>query len=279
MGRTSAGVLMLALAVAAFAVLTALGRPPRTGEATRADPPVPPAVGSCGSMSSGELLLVECGRLHTVEVVGTWRPPDPAPAPSFGACSGQARRYVGMPPANDPASHPKGRWSLPMRYRPMLAWGPGPLVLPAWSWQVCLVVATGPAPWSGYRDSIRDLAADGTGPAAMRLCYLEPGQPLTVVSCARTHAGEIVGVLPTDAASAVDPVSRGDWDRSCSAAAAAFTGSPDPTFGGGLSVSVLPRSGQSFSGPLSADIGVYYTVDGGPMWLVCAVEGCWVTEA
>lgn len=271
MGRTSAGVCLLALVVIVLAATSALFGTGLPGSARRTPPPEPPPVGSCGRVVDGDLALMSCDRPHTVEVADGWRADDSVQPPGFTDCARQARSYVGAPPASDVAAFPINRWSLPLRYRSVPLPGPGVAGVAGWSWQACLVVPIGPDPATGYRGSVRGLGAGDARPRVDRLCYPDPGRPLRLVDCAEPHGGEIVAVRPTPATPAIEPT-RSAAELSCRRAAASFTGASDPSYAGALVVSVLPAAGQAFPGPLSADIGVYYTADGGPSWLVCALE-------
>ena len=255
-------------------VMNAVLAPPRRGEAVRAVAPAAPEIGACGVLQGSELQLLDCAQIHTVEVALRWSAADPSagPALSFAQCAAAVREYAGTPPAQDEDAHQANAWTVPLRYRQVIATGPDGGNLRGWSWQACLVAPTGPAPFSGYDGSIRHLPAAGAASSTLRVCYAEPAKAATVVPCTTAHIGEIIGTQPVSASSAEPDASPGGTLlQSCGTAAELATGAEDPTFDNRLRVVILSDLGGQATAPFSADIGVYYTAQG-LSWLVCAVE-------
>ncbi len=255
------------LAVLVIAGMSAVVRPPATGVAKRAIVPTPPAAGAWGNLPGSVLVISDCADSHVVEVAYSWQAGSPAAhRPSFSSCRDTVRSYVGLPPAWESATHESGRWSLPLRYRPIVVSGPGGSTVEDWSWQACLVAPLGPAPFQGYRGQVR--ATPSTGPAspALRICYLDPRVVRVIVPCTAPHLGEVIASQPiADAGvSGQDPTSMlirraAGATESCAVQARWVTGAVDPTFGGELRVVVL--SDETTKAPFGADIGVYYTAD------------------
>lgn len=307
MDRRIGATVIWGLAAIVFSVMTAIVSPPLHGTPVRAQPPQPPAVGACGKLLDTGLTVVPCSAAHTVEVAHTVGAGDPSMTYRF--CAERARKYVGSPASGDDDAYPEGEWSLPLRYSPRLAAGPGTGGYPGWSWLACLVGPIGPAPWTGYLGSVRHL--DGPSrPVALRPCFTRSDENLAVVPCTEPHRGEIVGVQvvttkpPPDTADgelsgggfgdsgggfldaglagglgagepADDVAVQADIARratSCRLEAAAFTGASDPTYDGQLRVLVLPGPGSPLRGPLSADTGAYYGSDVTRTWLLCTIE-------
>ena len=264
--------LTLTAAVLAILVMSSLLAPPIGGDATRSAVPAPPAVGSCGDLLGGELVVLDCAQTHTVEVSYTWTASVPAagPQPTFAVCSDKVRDYVGSPPSQDTEAHQPGRWSLPLRYRPVLAAGPNGDNLQDWSWQACLVAPMGPT--SGYRGQVRATPATGPVSPTLRICYEDPGTALAIVACTSPHFGEVVATqllpAPRPASEADSPSADAQFLTSCASVARSVTGAVDPTYGGRLQVTVLSDLGRQ---PFRADFGVYYT-SAGSDWLVCSLE-------
>jgi len=224
--------------------------------------PVPPAVGSRGDLRGSELVILDCVAPHAVEVTYTWTADVPAAGrPTFGLCADKVRSYVGSPPAQDADAHEPGGWSVPLRYRQVVATGPKGSNIQDWSWQACLVAPMGPAPSSGYQGQVRATPSTGPASSALRVCYTDPGAALAVVPCTSPHIGEVIATQPLPAAqsaSTVDaPMSVTTPVTSCATAARSVTGAADPTVNGQLRVTVL--SDQLAKIPFGADIGVYYT--------------------
>jgi len=272
--RRVAGIVALAVAVLTLVIMSAVVAPPRGGVATRATVPVPPAVGSCGDLRGSELVILDCDDPHTVEVTYTWTADAAAEGrPTFGLCADKVRTYVGSPPGQDASAHEPGRWSLPLRYRQVVATGPNGNNIQGWSWQACLVAPIGAAPSSGYQGQVRAMPSSGPASSALRACYTDPGAALAVVPCTSPHLGEVIATQPLPAAQSA---SRVDVSMtvttpasSCATTARSVTGGADPTFRGQLRVTVL--SDQLAKIPFGADIGVYYTAQG-LNWLVCSLE-------
>jgi hypothetical protein len=272
--RKAAAFVTFAAVLLTLATMSTVVAPPRGGVAIRAATPDPPAVGSCGDLNGSEFVVADCSETHTVEVAYAWSAGDTAagPRPTFAVCADKVRAYVGSAPAQDTVAHPAGRWSLPLRYRHIVATGPDGNNVRDWSWQVCLVVPMGPAPWTGYRGQVHDLPTTGPAAAALRVCYTNPGSVNTVVPCTSPHHGEILATQPLFKNLRVVVGSSGsNQPTSCIKTARATTGADDPTFHGQLRVAVLSDGNGQVSHPFSADIGVYYTSTG-LSWLVCVVE-------
>ena len=273
MERKAAAVVALMLAVLALAAMSAVIRPPLTGVASRAITPTPPAVGACGNLRESVLVISDCADPHVVEVAHSWQAGSPAAdRPSFGLCRDKVRSYVGLPPAQEAEAHESGRWSFPLRYRPIVVVGPYGSRIEDWSWQVCLVAPLGPAPFDGYRGQVQATPSTGPVSPALRVCYTDPGIAQVIVPCTAPHLGEVVASQPFTASGSAGQVSTSPAagaTESCAAAASSVTGAADPTFGGELRVAVL--SDETTRAPFGADIGVYYTADG-LKWLVCSLE-------
>lgn len=189
--RRLAAAAIWGFAAIVLSVMTMVVAPLRPGTPVRAGPGAPPPVGTCGNMSETGFASVDCSSPHTVEVV--YAVGAVGPSLTWGFCAQRAREYVGVPASGDDDSYPDGVWALPLRYSPRLAAGPGTGGYPGWSWLVCLVSPIGPAPWSGFRGSVRNL--DETArPAALRPCFTRSADNLAVVPCTEPHRGEIVGV-------------------------------------------------------------------------------------
>ncbi len=266
--------LTLGLAVLVLAVMTMLVAPPLRGVAVRAPAPTAPVPGECGDVRGGVLVIVQCTEVHTVEVTYSSSAAQPAagPVPSFSVCAAKAREYVGRPPAQDADAHGVGRWTAPLRYRPLIARGPdGSSTVPDWSWQLCLVAPMGPAPFQGYVGRVRAVPATGPDPGELRTCYSDPGRARVVVPCTSPHSGEVIATQPVPAITAADEPPWSGSTRSCVEAAKAAAGTSDPTYGGQLRVVVLSDTTGPRHMPFTADVGVYYTSDG-LSWLVCALE-------
>ena len=274
MERRAAGIVALAVAVLTIVIMSAVVAPPRGGVAIRSIVPVPPAVGSCGDLRGSELIILDCDDPHTVEVTYTWTADAPAAGrPTFGLCADKVRAYVGSPPAQDVGAHELGRWSLPLRYRQVIATGPNGNNIQDWSWQACLAAPMGPAPSLGYRGQVRAMPATGPVSSALRVCYTDPGAALAVVPCTAAHFGEVIATQPVPAAQSASTADAAmtatTTVTSCAAAARSVTGAADPTFHHQLRVTVL--SDRLSQIPFGADIGLYYTAQG-LNWLVCSLE-------
>ena len=247
----------------------------QVGVATRSSPPPPPEVGECGDVRGGQFVAVDCADVHTAEVTHGWQPDDPESGslPSFSECADKARVYVGSAPAHSAEAHQSGEWSMPLRYRAVIVSGPGSGTYPDWSWRACLVAPLGPAPWRGYRGTVRSLPATGPTAAALRACYAERSNLSTIIPCSVAHLGEIVATRQSASGAGNGTVSSAaEKESSCADVAATLTGAVDPTFGGVLRIVVLPESGTDFPAPLSADTGVYYTSEQRSEWSICAIE-------
>ena len=273
--RKAAGIVTLTVVVLIILVMSALVGPPRSGVATRSTVPVPPTIGSCGDLRGWELVILDCAQTHTVEVTYTWTADSPAagPQPTFGLCADKVRDYVGSPPAQDADAHEPGHWSLPLRYRQVVATGPNGNNLQDWSWQACLVAPIGPAPSSGYQGQVRALPPTGPASPALRSCYADPGTAVTVVPCTSPHIGEVIATqllpAPQSASESDSPGTDAGSVTSCATTARSVTGADDPTYHGQLRITVL--SDQVTKLPFGADIGVYYTAEGSN-WLICSLE-------
>ena len=114
---------------------------------------------------------------------------------------------------------------------------------------------------------------NGPRSAALRPCLADRGPDFTIVGCGTPHTGEVVATqrIPLQHGSA-DVATAAVRQESCVAAAAALTGSTDPTYSGALRVEVMPRPGTQWVAPLSADTGVFYTSDSDSDWLICVLD-------
>lgn len=274
MDRRAVAVVVWGSLALVLIIMTSLASPPFSGAPSRAQPPDPPAVGACGELRDGALVLVDCAGLHTVEVVHAQDAT--GPALTYGFCVGEVREFVGSPSSGEDGAYSAGRWSLPLRYSARLAAGPGTVGIPGWSWRACVVSPVGPAPWSGYRGSVRDVDPL-TRPAALRPCFAVTADVLSVLPCTAPHRGEIVGIQLVR--SPATELSDAETERiallretSCRDAAATFAGVGDPTYGAELRVVVLPGPGAPLRGPLSADTGVYYSSESDRDWLLCTLQ-------
>jgi hypothetical protein len=272
--RKAAGIAVLAVVLLVISAMSSLVAAPHRGVAIRAGASDPPAVGSCGELSGSELTVVDCSRPHSVEVVFVWSAGDPAgPPPTFADCADKVRDYVGSFPAQDAQAHPTGRWSLPLRYRHVLAAGPDGLNLDGWSWQACLVAPMGPAPWTGYQGQVRNLPTSGPASSALRVCYADPGSVNSVIPCTAPHSGEMLATqpFPERTPAVATSLAAEQPQASCEATARLITGADDPTFQGQIRVAVYSDGPAQHNQLFSADIGVYYT-SAGVNWSVCVVE-------
>ncbi len=247
--------------------------------------PTPPTIGDCVLRTAGAVRVVPCTELHTAEVTAAF-PAQPPPSstsrpgaarsPSrYQLCQQAASSYVG-----DAAIPGSVGWQLPtLPTIVQLGSGPAPMVIPGWSWLVCLISPTTPlAQLTGYTGRITDRDTGAT-PAALRSCYslVSLGQATSVqdgvsstfssgVSCLSDHAGEIMATrtlkLAAPVATTADgrsPVDTLDTDASrlaqCLVLAQQRTGLADPTFGGRLSVVIrLVVGGTSYGGTASVTL-------------------------
>ena len=273
--RKAAAIVAFAAVLLTLATMSSLVAPPRGGTAVRAAIPDPPAVGSCGDLDGSDFVIAACSKTHTVEVAYALAAGVSAagPRPTFAVCADKVRIYVGSPPAQDTQAHPAERWSLPLRYRPIVATGPNGKNLSSWSWQACLVAPMGSAPWTGYLGQVRNLPTTGPAAATLRVCYADLGSVNTVVPCTSPHHGEILATQPLTGESHVADSSTApnQPQRSCAKTAQEITDAADPTFQGQLRVAVMSDRHAGISQPFSAEFGVYYTSTG-LNWLVCVVE-------
>jgi hypothetical protein len=102
-------------------------------------------------------------------------------------------------------AHEPGRWSLPLRYRQVVATGPNGSNIRDWSWQACLVAPMGAAPSSGNQGQERAMPSTGPASSALRVCYTDPGAALAAVPCTSPHLGEGIATQPLPAAQFASP--------------------------------------------------------------------------
>ena len=276
--RRIVGALLIGIALLGGLAVSTVARVGLIGMPAVASAPAPPSIGDCVLRSAGAVRVVPCTELHTAEVTAAF-PAQPTPAASrpgaarspsrYQLCQQAASSYVGE--AGIPGF---AGWQLPILPTIVqLGSGPAPMVIPGWSWLVCLIAPTTPlAQLTGYTGRITDRSTGAT-PAALRSCYslVSLGQATSVqdgvsstfssgVSCLGDHAGEIMATrtlkLTAPVATTADgrsPVDTLDTDAGrlaqCLVLAQQRTGLADPTFGGRLSVVIrLVVGGTSSSG-------------------------------
>ena len=254
MQRRSAGLIMVIITVIGVLVINAMTGRSVPGFAAAQPPPVAPGSGSCLLDGSTGWDEIDCAEPHTAEIVESWSASAASPSSLYEPCMSASQTYLGDQWGQSGGSPTQAGWSVPpVMSNTVLVSGPGPDLVPGWSWQACIVrpILLGSAT-SGYRGRLRDVPATGVLPVALRPCFDRPGG-LTVVGvpCSAQHTGEVLaarelqvfgGTTALDT-TATDP----QVQDQCLAIARRTTDATDPTYSGKLQVVVnLHATGMGF---------------------------------
>ena len=236
---------MLLLAVFAAIVVPQVLRPGVDGAPAAAPLPAPPEVGTCMTLAPRSSARVDCDEPHDGEVFVTWTADDPQrPTGRHSlACVDELAAYLG--PDRPTTVH--GWQPTVFNASTRLIRAPRADRLGDRAWAACLIR---PANQARYEGTVIATGADApTRPGVFGDCW--SGSLFFELPCTEPHTTEALGTaagqLIRDEAvdllpNGVPPTLDATLRQNCVLLAVATIGTPDPTFGGQLSVDVV-RSG------------------------------------
>ncbi len=237
MERRLAGIILLAVALTLGVGVPRLLSPAPVARASAAPLPPPPPLGSC---LTWDATVVSCAQPHAAEVTATWSATAAGRPRGAGdaGCDAAAFQYVALQLVGAAQV-----WRPAFGARSWVMRAPADERVGDLGWAACVV---GPARAALSTGSVHDQGRSPRArPAAFGVCVTGDG---ITVACDRPHRREYLTDAVGFARSLVDGREATRWRTGCADLAAELLATPDPTFGGRLTVEFAtvpadPRTG------------------------------------